>query len=168
MKRIAIIAVMLSAMMTANATSVLYFTRSQAERAVSYLNRQSELMIYCGYDYEIEIGADGLNQYDMAIDFSEIKTICDEWLQKHFDHKTLFSTFQTKAMDFWAEMGWEYTIFPMEDKNTTAENMAYYLAYLFFGKLQLVCPSLVYVTMRVRETNGSEAEYTYRRITDEI
>ena len=54
MKRIAIIAVMLAAMMTANATSVLYFTRSQAERAVSYLNRQSELMIYCGYDYEIE------------------------------------------------------------------------------------------------------------------
>lgn len=54
MKRIAIIAVMLAAMMTANATSVLYFTRSQAERAVSYLNRQNELMIYCGYDYEIE------------------------------------------------------------------------------------------------------------------
>ena len=54
MKRIAIIAVMLASMMTASATSVLYFTRSQAERAVSYLNRQNELMIYCGYDYEIE------------------------------------------------------------------------------------------------------------------
>ena len=54
MKRIAIIALMLAAMMTANATSVLYFTRSQADRAVSYLNRQNELMIYCGYDYEIE------------------------------------------------------------------------------------------------------------------
>ena len=120
------------------------------------------------YDYEIEIGADSLNQYDMGIDFSEIKTICDEWLQKHFDHKTLFSTFQTKAMDFWDEMGWEYTIFPMDDENTTAENMAYYLAYLFFGKLRLVCPSLVYVTVRVRETAGSEAEYTYRRTTDEI
>lgn len=39
---------------TASATSVLYFTRSQADRAVSYLNRQSELMIYCGYEYEIE------------------------------------------------------------------------------------------------------------------
>lgn len=120
------------------------------------------------YDYEIEVGAEGLNQYDMAIDFSEIKTVCDEWLQKHFDHKTLFSTFQTKAMDFWDEMGWEYTIFPMEGKNTTAENMAQFLSYLFFGKIQLICPSLVYVTMRVKETEGSVAEYTYRRITDEI
>lgn len=54
MKRIAILAVMLAAMMSASATSVLYFTRSQADRAVSYLNRQDELIIYCGYDYEIE------------------------------------------------------------------------------------------------------------------
>lgn len=54
MKRIAIIAVMLAASLAASATSVLYFTRSQADRAVSYLNRQNELMIYCGYDYEIE------------------------------------------------------------------------------------------------------------------
>ena len=54
MKRIAIIAVMLAVSLAASATSVLYFTRSQADRAVSYLNRQNELMIYCGYDYEIE------------------------------------------------------------------------------------------------------------------
>lgn len=54
MKRIATLAVMLAMAASVSATSVLYFTRSQAERAVSYLNRQNELMIYCGYDYEIE------------------------------------------------------------------------------------------------------------------
>lgn len=54
MKRIAFLAVMMVWAITASATSVLYFTRSQADRAVSYLNRQSELMIYCGYEYEIE------------------------------------------------------------------------------------------------------------------
>ena len=54
MKRIAFLAVMMAWAVTASATSVLYFTRSQADRAVSYLNRQSELMIYCGYEYEIE------------------------------------------------------------------------------------------------------------------
>ena len=50
MKRIAFLAVMMAWAITASATSVLYFTRSQADRAVSYLNRQSELMIYCGYE----------------------------------------------------------------------------------------------------------------------
>lgn len=120
------------------------------------------------YNIEIEAGVDGLNKYDMGIDFSEIKTICDDWLQTHWDHKTLFSDFQAKAMAFWDEMGWEYEVLNLEDANTTAENMAYYLAYLFFGKLVLVCPDLRYVTVRVQETEGSIAEYTYRRIVDEI
>ena len=120
------------------------------------------------YNYEVEVGMDELNQYDMGIDFSEIKTICDEWLQTHFDHKTLFSTFQVKAMSFWEEMGWDYYILPLEDANTTAENMAYCLAYEFADKLRLVCPSLQYVTVYVRETEGSVASYTYKRVDDEI
>lgn len=120
------------------------------------------------YNYEIEIGAKELDQWDMGIDFAEIKTICDNWLQKNFDHKTLFSSFQTTAIDFWEKMGWSYTIFPIESRNTTAESMAEYLAALFFKELTAVCPSLEYVTMRVQETEGSVAEYTYRRKTDEI
>ena len=120
------------------------------------------------YNYEIEIGVDDLNKYDMGIDFSEIKTVCDEWLQTHFDHKTLFSDFQIKAMSFWEEMGWDYEVLHMEDANTTAENMAYYLAHEFYGKLSLLCSSLCYVTVFVKETDGSEASYTYRRTIDEL
>ena len=38
----------------ASARSIHYFTYSQAARTVNYLNTQREIMIYCGYDYEIE------------------------------------------------------------------------------------------------------------------
>ena len=54
MKRTAIIALMLLAGLAAGARTIHYFTRSQAERTVRCLNAQDELMIYCGYDYEIE------------------------------------------------------------------------------------------------------------------
>ena len=54
MKRIAIIAVTILMSLTASAHSIRYFTYSQATRTVEYLNRQQEMMIYCGYDYEIE------------------------------------------------------------------------------------------------------------------
>lgn len=54
MKRIAIIVVMALMSLTASATSIRYFTYQQASRTVQYLNAQQELMIYCGYDYEIE------------------------------------------------------------------------------------------------------------------
>ncbi|MBQ8703822.1 MAG: hypothetical protein IJ524_05560 [Bacteroidales bacterium] len=54
MKRIAIIVVMVLMGLTASATSIRYFTYAQASRTVQYLNAQQEMMIYCGYDYEIE------------------------------------------------------------------------------------------------------------------
>ena len=54
MKRIATLAVILLMGLTASAHSIRYFTYSQADRTVRYLNAQNEMMIYCGYDYEIE------------------------------------------------------------------------------------------------------------------
>ncbi len=53
MKRIAIVVVMVLMSMAAPARSVHYFTFSQASRTVSHLNSQKEMMIYCGYDYEL-------------------------------------------------------------------------------------------------------------------
>ncbi len=54
MKRIALIALMLLICAGVEARSIRYFTYSQASRTVAHLDRQAELMIYCGYDYEIE------------------------------------------------------------------------------------------------------------------
>lgn len=54
MKRIATLAVILLMGLTASANSIRYFTESQAIRTVRYLNAQNEMMIYCGYEYELE------------------------------------------------------------------------------------------------------------------
>ncbi len=54
MKKLFVIIALLIATSAVSANSIRYFTRSQAARVVSYLNAQDELMIYCGYEYEIE------------------------------------------------------------------------------------------------------------------
>lgn len=115
------------------------------------------------YNYIIEVGSNELNEYDMVIDFSHIKEICDNWLQEHWDHTTIFSSFQTKAKEFWEEMGWKYEVFPVENANTTAEMMSKYLAELFYAKLNETYDNKIsYVTMHVWETEGSEAQYTFK------
>lgn len=38
----------------AMANPVRYFTYGQVTRAVNYINAQNEIMVYCGYEYEIE------------------------------------------------------------------------------------------------------------------
>ena len=54
MKRLAILTVMALMSLAAAAAPIRYFTQSQATRTVRHLNAQNEMMIYCGYDYEIE------------------------------------------------------------------------------------------------------------------
>ena len=54
MKKLIVAIALTLVALTATANPIRYFTRSQAARVVSYLNSQDELMIYCGYQYEIE------------------------------------------------------------------------------------------------------------------
>ena len=65
-------------------------------------------------------------------------------------------------MEFWEEMGWHYEIFPIPDANTTAENMSKFLAKHFYEMLNSINRSVMYVTMHIWETEGSEAQYTYK------
>ena len=66
MKRIATLVVIIMMSLGASAHSVRYFTQSQASRTVRYLNAQNEMMIYCGFDYEIETYV----------------LICDIWMER--------------------------------------------------------------------------------------
>ncbi|MCR4660025.1 MAG: hypothetical protein K5650_06990 [Bacteroidales bacterium] len=54
MKKLFLAAMLVLAATVAMSNPIRYFTRSQAARVVTYLNSQDELMIYCGYEYEIE------------------------------------------------------------------------------------------------------------------
>lgn len=109
------------------------------------------------YGYVVEIGGERLNQYDMLVDFSDIKKCCDNWLQENWDHTTILSDFQTEAKEFWNKMGWKYFEFP--NSNSTAEQMSKYLASLFFKKLKDLYPNIEYVQVEVSETEGSTAIY---------
>lgn len=53
MKKLILTLMMTLTVFAASANSVRYFTRSQATRVARTLDAQNELMIYCGYDYEL-------------------------------------------------------------------------------------------------------------------
>ena len=53
MKKLIVILALMIAGLSVSANSVRYFTRSQAARVSKALDAQSELMIYCGYEYEL-------------------------------------------------------------------------------------------------------------------
>ena len=53
MKKIVLALALMMATLTVAADNILYFTYNQAARTVACLNRQDELMIYCGYENEL-------------------------------------------------------------------------------------------------------------------
>lgn len=53
MKRFILTLALILAAVTATANGVRYFTRPQATRVARALDAQTELMIYCGYEYEL-------------------------------------------------------------------------------------------------------------------
>ena len=54
MKKIILFVALATLAFSMSANSIRYFTYSQAERAIRHLDAQTELMIYCGYEDEIE------------------------------------------------------------------------------------------------------------------
>lgn len=54
MKKIIFILLFAVASVALYANPICYFTYSQARRTVNYLNKQNELVIYCGHEYELE------------------------------------------------------------------------------------------------------------------
>ena len=54
MKKIFLTLALIALTLSASASSIRYFTFSQAQRTIRHLDAQTELMIYCGYDDEIE------------------------------------------------------------------------------------------------------------------
>ncbi|MBR6330225.1 MAG: hypothetical protein IKR79_01080 [Bacteroidales bacterium] len=53
MKKLILTLIMVASVFAASANSVRYFTRGQAHRVANTLDAQNELMIYCGYEYEL-------------------------------------------------------------------------------------------------------------------
>lgn len=111
------------------------------------------------YFFEVEVGGYKLNDYGMLIDFADIKNICDDWIQNNWDHSSIVDSTDIDFQNFLTKEGSNYWVAEWEG-NTTAERMSEFLANLFFPKLKEANDSILYVRVRVWETEDSIAEFT--------
>jgi len=109
------------------------------------------------YHFEATIELEGLDKYDMGIDFADIKKICDKYIQDNWDHTTLVSAEDKSFIRFLKKENMKHFVFP---GNTTAENMSEFLTTIFFVKLNAKYPNINCVQTRVWETEESSASHT--------
>lgn len=112
-----------------------------------------------GHNYGVKVilGCEQLDKYGFVIDFSEIKTVCDNWVQEHWDHATLVLDTDAPLLAFLErEQSKHYVIagYP----NTTAEVLATELFRLLTPKIAAVTEAKL-LKVEVAETDNCLASY---------
>lgn len=123
-----------------------------------------------GHNYSVQVSleAEQLDQFDMAIDFGDIKRAFNGWVQDNWDHACMVNQEDTSLLNFLTSEKQRMFIVPEKNKNSTAEWMSRFLFETFdqlLHQLKEVTPlfnhrGLQLVEVRVWETKDSFATWT--------
>jgi len=108
------------------------------------------------YHFAVEFEYESLNQYDMSIDFGDIKKICDKFIQDNWDHAMLISNDDANLKKFLDDEKMTYFILS-EDDNSTAEKMAEFLCKLWREEFSILYNNIKTIEVMVWETDTSVA-----------
>lgn len=88
-----------------------------------------------GHNYRVslKIEAKELQHFDMLVDFSDIKDVCNRWVQDTLDHGTLVCSSDDELTAFVTNNRQKHYVFPNEE-NTTVEA----LSRVIFDELKTV------------------------------
>jgi 6-pyruvoyltetrahydropterin/6-carboxytetrahydropterin synthase len=129
---------------------------SAAHRLIKGYKGQCAHLHGHNYATTILIGTHQLDQFDMVIDFNEIKALCDFWLQNHVDHATIISSDDQPLINFTVAEQQKYYIIP-DGKNTSAEVLAEHFFNIFEKLLKASYPELILFEVEVAESMTSQA-----------
>ena len=110
-----------------------------------------------GHEYEVEITVSGeVDAMGLAVDFADIKRVCQGWIKEHLDHTTIVSSEDPSLLAFLkAESQRYYEV----DFNTTAENLAGHLRQVLQQELDRSLERALHVAhIRLLETPSSWVE----------
>lgn len=114
-----------------------------------------------GHDYlvEITVCCEELDNYGFVIDFGEIKQICNDWIQKNWDHCTLVCPEDQKLLEFLREENQHHFVLPVGN-NSTAENLAEFLFRQFQFELAKFTPRVTLQAVTIWESATASATFS--------
>ena len=107
------------------------------------------------YHFSITVICNSLNEYGMGIDFNDIKIICDNWIQRYWDHVTLVVSADKSFIDFLKKEEMRFFILEGSYDNTTVENMCDFLVNLFWKEFEYHFNNVEEISLTTWETDES-------------
>ncbi len=115
-----------------------------------------------GHNYLVTVTfqSESLNQYDFVVDFTEVRALCEDWVNDHLDHSVIVSEDDKVLLDFVRNTN-EHHFVLQGQRSTSAECFAEFLFYKFnelLSKSDIDCShGLKIVAVEVAETSESSA-----------
>jgi len=117
-----------------------------------------------GHDYQVNlhIAAKALNALDLVVDFDDIKTLCNDWVQAHLDHGTLIVESDKPLHEFVHAESQKHFLIP-DGRNSSVEALAEHLYHQFTELWEVnrerLNPEAFIHTVEVWESERSGAMY---------
>ncbi len=110
-----------------------------------------------GHEYEVEVTVAGeVDGMGLAVDFADIKRVCQGWIKEHLDHTTIVSSEDSSLLAVLKAEAQRYYEVPF---NTTAENLAGHLREVLQKELDRTLERPLSVAhIRLLETPSSWVE----------
>ena len=104
---------------------------------------------------ELRVSCSALDQYDMGIDFSVLKTFLTT-IEDYFDHKLILFKEDTALIDFCRQEGWDVVTL---DHNPTSEVLARFIFDRARATLESAYPDCKIRSVMIAETCSSRCIY---------
>ena len=109
------------------------------------------------YGARVTLGCEALDEFGFVADFSEVKAICDQWVQQHWDHATLVLASDTPLLAFLEQEGAKHFVIDGYP-NTTAEVLAQVLFREMAPEIALKTRARL-LKVVIAETENCQASY---------
>lgn len=120
-----------------------------------------------GHDYlvEVTVACEELDDYGFVIDFGDVKQICNDWIQNHWDHATLVCAADKTLLDFVCKENQHHFVLPA-DKNSTVENLTEFLFKQFQTELDKFSPRVSLQAVTIWESSTANATYSAKPLQE--
>lgn len=90
-----------------------------------------------GHNYRVFLtfSATEYDEFDFVVDFSDVKSVCNQWVKDHWDHAMIISSDDAPLLQFAQENQQRHYVIP-DGKNSTVEVLSHHLFELLSPEVE--------------------------------
>lgn len=131
---------------------------SAAHRLLNYHADKCSNLHGHNYDISVTLGAEQLNEFGFVMDFRQVKELCNDWVEKHWDHAVILNEDDSTLLEFLKRE--QQKIFLLPNKRpTSVENLAKYAFTQLTEIIEQEDKQIKLLQVEISETENCTAIY---------